>query len=310
MRKTTPMYLILTLLATLPALAALAGAAPGGDDQEATVKTVERVVVAPVDGEVHVLADDEGAPPMDDDATVRVVVVGRDGDGEEGDAKVHRYAWRTEDGQMVELEGEPGNVFFAPGAERGFLGVQLTDLTPELRRHFGANEDQGVLVAKVVEDSPAARAGLKVGDVLTHIDGEAVTSSFDVTTRIGAREDGEVVGLEVVRDGRVDNLSATLETRERPQIEVGHVLRHLPRGEGGSFAFEFDPESFEQQMEEMRQYFGSPEWKTKIEGMNEDLRKRLEELDVEIEGLEDQIDVQVEVHKDDDDAGEADGGGN
>lgn len=310
MRKTTRLYLILTLLATLPAITAAAGAAPGAGDGGETAKTVQRVVVAPVGGEVHVLADDEGTTPHDEDATVRVVVVGGDEEGEEGDAEVHRYAWRTEDGKVVELEGEPGNVFFAPGAERGFLGVQLTDLTPELRRHFGANEDQGVLVAKVVEDSPAARAGLKVGDVLTHIDGEAVSSSFDVTTRIGAREDGEVVGLEVVRDGRVDDLSATLETRERPQIEVGHVLRHLPRGEGGSFAFEFDPESFEKQMEEMRHYFGSPEWKAKIEGMNEDLRKRLEALDVEIEGLEDQIHVKVDVQTDDDGGGETDGGEN
>lgn len=292
MSKFTRLFLILTLLAVLPAATTLAATPQAGEDGEKVVeKKQHRVVVAPVDGEVHVLADDEHPVRLSEDAKVRVVVVGGDAEGEEGEKKVRRFAWKTEDGELVELEGEPGHVFFAGGAERGFLGVQLTDLTPELRRHFGANEDQGVLVAKVVEDSPAARAGLRVGDVLTHVDGEAVDSAFEVTARIGARKDGEVVGLEVVRGGRVDTLSATLETRERPQIEVGRMLRHLPKGEG--FAFEFDPEGFQKQMEEMRLYFEGPEWKAKVEEMDEDIRKRLEELDVEIEGLEQEIDVEV-----------------
>lgn len=296
MTETTRLFLILTLLAVLPAATALAGDADGGEEGK-KVETTHRVVVAPVDGEVHVLAEGEELPPLDKDARVRVVVVGGDSDGEEGEKQVHRFHWKTEDGKVVELEGEPGEAFFVAGAERGFLGVQLTDLTPELRRHFGANDDQGVLVARVVEDSPASRAGLRVGDVLTHVDGEAVSSPFEVTTRIGAREDGEVVGLEVVRDGRVSNLSATLETRERPQVEVRQMLRHLPHVQGQGFAFEFDPESFEAHVEGMRHYFEGPEWEAKMEKIHEDVVRRLEELDVEIEGLERQIDVQVDVRE-------------
>ena len=46
------------------------------------------------------------------------------------------------------------------------LGVGLTDLTPELREHFGVGGDAGVMISRVVEDSPAAKAGLRVGDII------------------------------------------------------------------------------------------------------------------------------------------------
>lgn len=100
------------------------------------------------------------------------------------------------------------------GSKGGFLGVHLTELTPELRVHFGAPEDAGVLVARVVEGSPAEGAGLRVGDVLTRIDGEDVDSAWSVKRLIGEREDGDAATLEVWRDGRVETLTATIEERE------------------------------------------------------------------------------------------------
>lgn len=96
-----------------------------------------------------------------------------------------------------------------------FLGVQLTDLTPDLRRHFGVPEDQGVLVASVVEASPAALAGVQVGDILTALDGEAIASASALSRAVGKREPGAPVQLELWRDGRVESLAATLEEPER-----------------------------------------------------------------------------------------------
>jgi len=295
-KKNLCWLIALALLAVAPA--ALAGEPEGGDEPtiETTLEKRVMVISAP-DGttrEVEVMA----AKPR-----VEVKVLHE----QEGEAP--HFVWHDASGNVHELNAQMGDFAFAPGAERGFLGVQLTELTPELRTHFGAREDAGVLVAKVVEDGPAAKAGLRVGDVLTHIDGEAVTSSFDATARIGAQESGTVVALEVVRDGQVNDLSATLEKRERAQLHVGPLLRRLGE-EGSTFTYELDPQALNEHMEGMERYFASPDWKTQvmeIEGIDEDIRARLEKIEVEIERLQDQLDVDVTIELEDEEGEDDDG---
>lgn len=97
---------------------------------------------------------------------------------------------------------------------RGRLGVQLNDLTPELAEYFGA-KDGGVLVARVTPDSPAAKAGLKAGDVITSIDGDRVRDSNDLVDELRDKE-GEIT-LGIVRDKKDSTVKATLEQlRPRP----------------------------------------------------------------------------------------------
>jgi membrane-associated protease RseP (regulator of RpoE activity) len=119
------------------------------------------------------------------------------------------------------------NIFGGPGAEqeRGFLGVHLVRLTKELRIHFGAPKDAGVLVAKVVKDSPADKAGLKVGDVLVEVEGQKVKSTWKVQRIIGKKKKGEKSALKIVRDKRERRLSASIELRKRPQVEVSRFLK-------------------------------------------------------------------------------------
>lgn len=121
-------------------------------------------------------------------------------------------------------------IFLGDGGDRSetFLGVQLTVLTPELRAHFGAPEGQGVLVSKVADGSPAAIAGVRVGDVITALDGGAVRGAAGLSRLVRQRDEGETVALEVYRDGRLETLSPTLEKREMPRAR----LRHLHRGRG------------------------------------------------------------------------------
>jgi hypothetical protein len=106
----------------------------------------------------------------------------------------------------------------APPA-RGFLGVGLKELTPELQTHFGAPEGSGVLVGSVSDDSPAAAAGVRVGDVITAVDGLAVDSIRELRREIHHRP-GESVAIELYRDGAPRQVTARLGERR------GHASEH------------------------------------------------------------------------------------
>ena len=87
----------------------------------------------------------------------------------------------------------------------GFLGVQLTPLTPELRVHFGVAEDTGVMVARVEEGGPAHAAGIRVGDILSAIDGERIDSGRQLSRAVRKKEEGDLVMLELYRDGSLES---------------------------------------------------------------------------------------------------------
>src|SRR4029079_10651516 len=94
---------------------------------------------------------------------------------------------------------------------RGYLGIGLTDIPPELRTHFGVPEESGVLVSKVESGRPAEKAGLQVGDIVTAFDGKSIEPSFDLRQRVREADEGQQAAIEVWRDGRAQNLTATLE---------------------------------------------------------------------------------------------------
>src|ERR1700730_13682853 len=101
-----------------------------------------------------------------------------------------------EDGQEKVIEGT-GTL-----AKRGYLGVELSELTPELRAHFGAPESAGVMVARVVAASPAEKAGLKIGDIIASLDGKPVESSWDGRSRVRPLADGVGAPLGVWGGGQ------------------------------------------------------------------------------------------------------------
>lgn len=113
---------------------------------------------------------------------------------------------------VVQGEDEPRVIVATRG---GYLGVSATNLTPELRAHLGASAS-GVLVAKVFEDTPAAKAGLRVGDVITHVDGKEVSSSWDLSRALRSRGKGEQVAIDYVRDRVRAQAWVTLEERKGP----------------------------------------------------------------------------------------------
>lgn len=128
---------------------------------------------------------------------------------------------------VVSDKDEPGDDMFVwrwPGrSRRGYLGVRLLEITPELRAHFGAPKDAGVLVAGVDKDSPAAKAGIQVGDIITRADGERIESSSDLTRAVRRRKAGEALKLEVSRDRAAKSLTAKIEERRSAEFDMGEL---------------------------------------------------------------------------------------
>lgn len=94
---------------------------------------------------------------------------------------------------------------------RGRLGISVQDLTPQLADYFGAKA--GVLVSAVSEDTPASKAGIKAGDVITRVDNRAVSSSRELIRELQDIDAGKEVSIEIVRDRKPMTVKATLEDR-------------------------------------------------------------------------------------------------
>ncbi|WP_375768075.1 Do family serine endopeptidase [Archangium gephyra] len=100
---------------------------------------------------------------------------------------------------------------------RGWLGVSVQDLTPELAQALNVPARKGAIVTGVQEDTPSARAGLKQDDVITAINGTPVESSRGLTRDIGFRPPEETVKLTVFRNGKQQEVQVKLG--ERPDLE-------------------------------------------------------------------------------------------
>jgi membrane-associated protease RseP (regulator of RpoE activity) len=94
--------------------------------------------------------------------------------------------------------------------DSSYLGVQLQSMTEELREAFDVPSGQGVLVLKVAEDSPAARAGLQVGDVITRMGDKTVRDAADVQHGLEFYEPGETVAFEIIRDRTAQTMNIAL----------------------------------------------------------------------------------------------------
>ncbi|MGE0824639.1 MAG: DegQ family serine endoprotease [Candidatus Binatia bacterium] len=106
---------------------------------------------------------------------------------------------------------------------RGWLGVAIQDVTPELATSFGLTEPTGALVADVTKDGPADKAGLKRGDVITAFLGTPITAAHDLPALVAQSPVGEKAEVTVLRDGKEKTLTVTLGelTDQRASAEGG-----------------------------------------------------------------------------------------
>ncbi len=106
--------------------------------------------------------------------------------------------------------------------ERGFIGIHVQDLNPDLAEAFGITKQSGAVVNKVLPDSPADKAGLQPGDIITSINAKPIKMAGDVRNHIGLLPVGEEVRFEIVRDGKKRRLQANIAAAkafpDNPQI--------------------------------------------------------------------------------------------
>jgi len=89
---------------------------------------------------------------------------------------------------------------------RGWLGVVIQEVNKDLAESFGLEKPAGALVAQVMEDGPAAKGGLQVGDVILSLDGKPIIMSADLPHLVGVLKPGTKANLEIVREGSRKNL--------------------------------------------------------------------------------------------------------
>lgn len=113
---------------------------------------------------------------------------------------------------------------------RGWLGVSIQPITPELAKQFNLKEEYGALVGDVIENSPAEKAGIMRGDVIIEFNGKKVYEPYHLRNTVANTPPGEVAKLKVIRDGRVITIEVTIgelpvEAQAIPYKEYKNVLR-------------------------------------------------------------------------------------
>ncbi len=103
--------------------------------------------------------------------------------------------------------------------QRGRLGVNAQDLTPELAKAFNIESTQGAIITQIEQGSPAQKGGLQVGDVIIKANGRKVRSSIDMHNLIGLMRIGQSIELEVIRGGRVILLKTTINKMEIVKVD-------------------------------------------------------------------------------------------
>ena len=102
--------------------------------------------------------------------------------------------------------------------EHAYIGVGITDVTPDNAKFFHLTNNTGAVITQVESDSPGARAGLKVGDVITEVNGQKVSDSGQLQVMIGEQRPGTKVDLRLIRDGKEITVPVTLQQVNEPKM--------------------------------------------------------------------------------------------
>jgi serine protease Do len=110
---------------------------------------------------------------------------------------------------------------------RGYLGVSIQEVTPDIAKAFNVPSAEGALVGDVSPDSPGAKVGLQKGDIITALNGQKIADYHDLRLRISQTPPGTSIKMEVYRNGQKQEMTATLS--EFP--EKAQAAENSPQGE-------------------------------------------------------------------------------
>jgi len=114
---------------------------------------------------------------------------------------------------------------------RGWMGVSIQNLTPELAKSLGISETEGALISGVEKDSPADKAGLKRGDLVVALAGKKVIDSTSLRNMVAAMAPGTKIDVKIVREGKEQTVSMTLgeykEKKAAKKLEYSNVLKGI-----------------------------------------------------------------------------------
>lgn len=113
---------------------------------------------------------------------------------------------------------------------RGWLGIMIQDITPELAKSFDLKETKGALVADVLSDSPAQKAGLKQGDIIVGINGKPVDDAHTLSRVVAATSPNTKITLKIIRDGKTKEIDVTIGTMPEEGAETAPAKKESAWG--------------------------------------------------------------------------------
>jgi hypothetical protein len=198
----------------------------------------------------------------------------------------------------------------------GYIGVQLSELTKQLAEYFGLADGDGVLITEVEENSPAKKAGLRAGDIITEIDGEKVSSYGEVKEMVSKSDEGDKLSFTVVRNKSEQKIEVTVAENENgefgyqffhptPLPDMPDIDVRVPRVRGkynhgndapGAYfdydnykkemdAFKAEMDKYKMEMKSLNKDMGrfDKDGQRKLEREIEELRAKLQELEKKIQ---------------------------
>ncbi len=113
----------------------------------------------------------------------------------------------------------------------GYIGIGISDVTPEEAKFFNVTNASGAVVTQVEPNSPGAKAGLKVGDVITQLNGKSVSDAGELQVEVGQKQPGTTINLKALRNGASVSIPVTLEAMGKGEHdnESSDASRGKPR---------------------------------------------------------------------------------
>ncbi len=183
------------------------------------------------------------------------------------------YGYFGEEGFGGDADDQfPNGMQFLDNFKTTGIGVSMQSLSGDLGEYFGVTDGKGALITEVLEDTPAEKAGLKVGDVVVAVNDETVESPGDVSSELRGKDRGEQVELTIIRD----------KNRQKVTVEVDDIGTY---GWGGSMpiirGFNWDNQG------RTFHNWNLPEVdQERVNRKMEELQKKMEEMQLKLETLE------------------------